>query len=305
MTPVALITGVGRRRGIGASIGAGLAADGWDLVLSHWRPYDDRVGHEHGATDPEELADELRRTGRQVEIVPANLEDPAGADVLVQRAGELLGPLEALVLSHTESVDSGVLDTTVESFDRHYAVNVRASWLLVAAFARQLPPRGGAVVALTSDHTVGNLPYGATKGALDRLVLAAAHELSHLQLRANVINPGPVDTGWMTDDVRGELTAMQPTGRLGTAADTATSCGSYCPNEASGSMVSCCTATEVSPRAGFRSDAQTCFRVEAGLRSHGPRKALCAEGSGLRRYRSPNAWRASSPLMRLSRSPGC
>jgi len=114
-----------------------------------------------------------------------------------------------------------VLDTTVESFDRHYAVNVRASWLLLSAFVRQLSPSGGAVVALTSDHTVGNLPYGATKGALDRLVLAAAHELSHLQLRANVINPGPVDTGWMGTRTHEQLVAMQPTGRLGTPADTA------------------------------------------------------------------------------------
>ena len=221
MAPVALITGVGRRRGIGSSIAVGLAADGWDLVLSHWRPYDDRVGHEQGAADPEELMDELRRAGRKVELVPADLEQAACGDALVQRAGELLGAVDALVLSHAESVDSGVLDTTVESFDRHYAVNVRASWLLIAAFARQLPPSGGAVIALTSDHTVGNLPYGATKGALDRLVLASAHELSHLRLRANVINPGPVDTGWMTDQVRAELTAMQPTGRLGTAEDTA------------------------------------------------------------------------------------
>ena len=123
MAPVALITGVGRSRGIGSGIAAGLAADGWNLVLSHWRAYDDRVGHEHGANDPEELADELRRAGRQVEVVPADLEDPAGADGLVKRAVELLGPLEAMVLSHAESVDSGVLDTTVESFDRHYAVN--------------------------------------------------------------------------------------------------------------------------------------------------------------------------------------
>ena len=115
------------------------------------------------------------------------LEDPADAEGLVARAGELLEPIDALVLSHAESVDSGVLDTSVESFDRHYAVNVRASWLLIAAFARQLPPSGGAVIALTSNHTIGNLPYGATKGALDRLVLASAHELSHLGLRANVI----------------------------------------------------------------------------------------------------------------------
>lgn len=124
-------------------------------------------------------------------------------------------------MSHCESVDSGVLDTTVESFDRHYAVNVRASWLLIAAFARQLRAFGGAVVALTSDHTVGNVPYGATKGALDRLVLASAHELSDRGLRANVISPGPVDTGWMDNETRNGLIAMQPTGRLGTPADAA------------------------------------------------------------------------------------
>ena len=221
VAPVALITGVGRRRGIGASIAVGLAADGWDLALSYWNAYDDRVGYDHGAADPRELAEELRHADRRVELVPADLENPETADLVVKRAGELLGALDALVLSHAESVDSGVLDTTVDSFDRHYAVNVRASWLLIAAFARQLPPTGGAVIALTSDHTVGNVPYGATKGALDRLVLAAAHELSHQGLRGNVINPGPVDTGWMTDRVRAELTAMQPTGRLGTAEDTA------------------------------------------------------------------------------------
>jgi 3-oxoacyl-[acyl-carrier protein] reductase len=118
-------------------------------------------------------------------------------------------------------VNSGVLDTSVESFDRHYAVNVRASWLLIAGFARQLGPAGGAVIALTSDHTVGNLPYGATKGALDRLVLASAHELAGLGLRANVINPGPVDTGWMDEATRASAIAEQPTGRLGTPTDTA------------------------------------------------------------------------------------
>jgi 3-oxoacyl-[acyl-carrier protein] reductase len=109
----------------------------------------------------------------------------------------------------------------VESFDRHYAVNVRATWLLTAAFARQLPATGGCVLALTSDHTVGNLPYGSTKGALDRLVLAAAHELGDRGLRANVINPGPVDTGWMDDEVRASGLASQPLGRLGTPTDVA------------------------------------------------------------------------------------
>jgi 3-oxoacyl-[acyl-carrier protein] reductase len=221
MASTALITGVGRQRGIGASIAAGLAADGWDLVLSYWHPYDRRVGLERDADDPERVAAELRQLGRTVEVLPANLEDPATAEALVRRASESVGPLDALAMSHCESVNSGVLDTTVESFDRHYAVNVRAGWLLIGALARQLPSSGGCVLALTSDHTVGNLPYGATKGALDRVVLAAAHELSHLGLRANVINPGPIDTGWMDEQTRSDLTAMQPTGRLGTAADTA------------------------------------------------------------------------------------
>lgn len=56
---------------------------------------------------------------------------------------------------------------------------------------------------------------------MDRLVLAAAHELSAQGLRANVINPGPIDTGWMSSSQRRDLAAMQPTGRLGTPADTA------------------------------------------------------------------------------------
>lgn len=221
MNRTAVITGVGRRRGIGAGIAAGLAADGWNLVLSHWAPYDRRIGLEAGPDDPQDLATELRDTGVRVEVVEADLAAPDGPDGLMAAVGDRVGPVDALVLSHCESVDSGILDTTVESFDRHYAVNVRASWLLVAAFARQLPSDGGAVVALTSDHTVHNLPYGATKGALDRLVLAAAHELGHRGLRANVINPGPIDTGWMDDEIRAAAVAQQPTGRLGTPQDIA------------------------------------------------------------------------------------
>ena len=215
------MTGVGRRRGLGAGIAAGLAADGWDLALSYWRPYDERVGHDDPPDDPERLASGLAALGCQVELVPGDLEDPSTPGRLVRESAERLGPLDALVMSHCESVDSTILTTTVESLDRHYAVNVRAVWLLIAAYAHQLPDTGGAVIALTSDHTVGNLAYGATKGALDRIVLAAAHELGDRGVRANVINPGPVDAGWMDDSIRASAVAQQPTGRLGTAEDVA------------------------------------------------------------------------------------
>lgn len=71
------------------------------------------------------------------------------------------------------------------------------------------------MIALTSDHTVHNLPYGATKGALDRLVLAGTHELADRDVRTNVINPGPIDTGWMDDEIRASGAASTPAGRLG------------------------------------------------------------------------------------------
>ena len=134
---------------------------------------------------------------------------------------EQAGTLHGMVLSHAESVDSGILDTTLESFERHFAVNTRASWQLIGAFARQAADDGGAIVALTSDHTAFNLPYGASKGALDRIVIAAARELGPLGITANVLNPGPVDTGWMNQEIREELTRRQPGGRLGTPADVA------------------------------------------------------------------------------------
>ena len=89
-------------------------------------------------------------------------------------------------------------------------VNARASWQLIAAFTRQAEG-GGAIVALTSDATTYNLPYGASKGALDRIVIAAARELGHLGIRANAVNPGPVDTGWMDDDsARRSRSASRP-----------------------------------------------------------------------------------------------
>jgi len=130
------------------------------------------------------------------------------------------------VMSHCESADSSILTTTVESWDRHFQVNARAAWLLIKAFAEHLPAEPttevrGRIVALTSDHTAHNLPYGASKGALDRIVVAAAVELGGRGIRANVINPGPVDTGWMTPEIRQTVLAQTPAGRLGTPADTA------------------------------------------------------------------------------------
>jgi 3-oxoacyl-[acyl-carrier protein] reductase len=66
-------------------------------------------------------------------------------------------------MAHCESVNSSILDTTIDSWERHFAVNARACWLLIKAFAERIPAEQtaevtGRIIALTSDHTVHHLP---------------------------------------------------------------------------------------------------------------------------------------------------
>jgi 3-oxoacyl-[acyl-carrier protein] reductase len=215
---------VGRTVGIGTGIASRLAASGWDIAFTYWTPYDDRMtwGSEPGAT--EAISRALAERGASTVAIEADLADPDTPARVFDEVEHRLGDcVNALVMCHCESVDSGLLDTTVESFDRHFAVNARATWLLIREFGRRFAVESGTgrIISLTSDHTVGNLPYGASKGALDRITLAATHELAHLGVTANVINPGPIDTGWMTQEDRDQCTSNTPLGRLGTPRDTA------------------------------------------------------------------------------------
>jgi 3-oxoacyl-[acyl-carrier protein] reductase len=207
--PIALVTGVGRAIGIGAAVAKALADDGWRVLAVGWRAYDERMPW--GAD-----ADTISTT-------EADLGDPDVPAALFRDANDSLGMVSALVCCHAESVDSSIRDTTVESFDRHMVINARATWLLVKAFAEQFsgPFGSGRIVALTSDHTPFNLPYGASKGALDRIVLAAAVELADLGITANVVNPGATDTGWMDDDLKATIAERNLQKRVGVPADCA------------------------------------------------------------------------------------
>lgn len=191
--PLALVTGAARENSIAFGIVARLEADGWEVATS------DLAAGEF----------------------PADLSSATETDALIAAVGRSRGAISALVLSHAHDIESGILDTTAASFDAHIAVNARASMLLIAAFARQVPSGGGAVVALTSDHVTGNLPYGVSKGALDRIVISAARELGPRGVSANVLNPGPIDTGWMPEGFAESLVAAHPLGRVGTPADVA------------------------------------------------------------------------------------
>ncbi len=223
----ALVTGVSRILGIAAAVADQLRRDGWDVVTAGLPAYDARMPWGADAADG---------GGPPIDH-EVDLSDPA-APARLLAAAATDGPISALVLCHTESVDADIMTTTVESFDRHMAVNARAAWLLIKAFADQLPPldpgldphhdAGRRVVAITSDHTAFNLPYGASKGALDRIVLAAAVELADQRVVANVVNPGAVDTGWMSEEIERAVLARNLQPRVGRPNDTADLVGFLC-----------------------------------------------------------------------------
>jgi len=220
VAPVALVTGASRRIGIGAAVARRLGADGWQVATAGWRAYDERMPWGSRPDDPDL-------------VIEADLADPASPARIVDEVTTSIGAPTALVMCHCESVDSSIRDTTVESFDRHVAVNARATWLLIKAFAERFPgPHGtGRIVAFTSNHVVHNLPYGASKAALDAITLAAARELADLGVTANVVNPGATDTGWMSEQLREQVVRQTPLGRVGTPEDAANLVAFLCSPE--------------------------------------------------------------------------
>jgi 3-oxoacyl-[acyl-carrier protein] reductase len=164
--PAALVTGASRRGGIAAAVVEALHRDGWTVATTGWRAYDE--------SEPWG-ADEYGGAG----LIEADLSDPDAPAEVLAAAEQAVGPLTALVVVHTESRLGGVLDTTAEDFDRHLAVNARGAMLLTAEFARRFKgdPGSGRVVAFTSGAVHGELAYGASKAALERIVVAAAAEL--------------------------------------------------------------------------------------------------------------------------------
>lgn len=219
--PIALVTGAGRSEGIAAAAARKLAGSGWDAAVTWWHPYDESMPW--GSSDVEVLLSEIRSAGGRAFGIEADLSEPAASERVFDAVEENLGTPTALILSHCRSVDSDIFSTSIKEFDSHYQVNVRAVWLMIREFAGRFRYAGtpGRIIALTSDHTAGNLPYGAAKGAMDRVVLAAAEELADRRINANLVNPGAVDNGWMTDEIRGAVQDYTLQGTVGKPDDAA------------------------------------------------------------------------------------
>ena len=213
---VAVVTGAGRCRGIGAAICKALAEEGADVFFTHWKE----------GNEPKGLLEELRGAGVRAENMEVDLSLLESPERLLDMVAAWLGQPSVLVNNAAYSTRDGYEALDAATLDAHYAVNLRATALLSVGFARRFGGgSGGRIVNLTSGQSLGPMPrelaYAATKGAIEAFTLTLAAEVGQKGITVNAVNPGPTDTGWMADELRQELSGRFPTGRVGEPEDAA------------------------------------------------------------------------------------
>ncbi len=182
----ALVTGASR--GIGRASALALARMGAQVL----------VHYSSGVKEADAVVADIRKAGGRADAVAADLSAPDGAHKLARQVRAVVGDrLDILVANAGISKSATIEETTVEDFDKLFAVNVRAPFFLV----QQLLPifgSGSSVILLSSlaaHASVGTLPaYAATKGAIDTLVKHFAALLGSRGIRVNAVAPGVVDT---------------------------------------------------------------------------------------------------------------
>jgi 3-oxoacyl-[acyl-carrier protein] reductase len=89
--------------------------------------------------------------------------------------------------------------------------------LLCAEFARHKKPNTpGRIISITSGQNhnpmPGQIAYVVTKAALDALTLTLSSELAGYGITVNAVDPGPTDTGWISDELRSKILQESPEG---------------------------------------------------------------------------------------------
>ncbi len=144
--------------------------------------------------DLAELIAELTALGADAKAVTGDLADRDFPKRLVDEAVGFCGGLDALVSNAGARYKGSLLDMPVEEWDRVYAVNTRATWLLGKAAHAALKASRGAIVVVTSiagKYPLANYgPYSTTKAALIMLVEQMANEWAGDGIRVNGVAPG-------------------------------------------------------------------------------------------------------------------
>jgi NAD(P)-dependent dehydrogenase (short-subunit alcohol dehydrogenase family) len=217
----ALVTGASR--GIGRAVARRLAADG-ALVAVHYGT---------GRAAAEETVAAILAAGGQAFAVRADFGvagdaegelDALFAGLEQGLAGRSLDILvnNAAVIDYSATIDGA----TPESYDRMFAINVRAP-LFVTQRALPLMRDGGRVVNVSSGVTWFATPeivYAMTKGALNAFGRSLAHTLGERGITVNTVSPGITETdmnGWLSEDPEAarHVAGLISLGRHGQPAD--------------------------------------------------------------------------------------
>jgi NAD(P)-dependent dehydrogenase (short-subunit alcohol dehydrogenase family) len=183
-----------------------------------------------GSPSLDTVVAELRALGAEALPLHADLADAAAPARVVADAVARFGGLDGVVSNAGVNRPGALVDYAVEDWDRMFAVNTRATWLLAKAAYPALKASRGAVVAVGSmsgSHPHANLgPYGPSKAAVIMLAQVLAQELGRDGIRVNSVSPGMVRTGMTAkvyEDARvaGERDALVPLGRVAAPEDIA------------------------------------------------------------------------------------
>jgi NAD(P)-dependent dehydrogenase (short-subunit alcohol dehydrogenase family) len=174
------------------------------------------------------VRDELAALGADALFAAADLVDPDQCRAVVQACDERFSRLDGLVNSAGLSSRGTLDDTSVELWDRLFAVNVRAPFVLMQEAARVMRRGGaGSVVNVITMASHGGEPaltaYSASKAALATLTRNAGYQLQPDRIRVNGLNIGwtatdgehAVQTGvGQPEDWEAAADASRPFGRL-------------------------------------------------------------------------------------------
>ena len=176
------------------------------------------------------VVDELSALGAEALPLQADLADAEAPARVVDEAVARFGGLDGLVSNAGINRPGRLIAYRVDDWDRVFAVNTRATWLLARAAHPALKASAGAIAATASMSGSGahaNLgAYGPSKAALIMLVKVLAQEMGPDGIRVNAVSPGMVRTGmtasvYADDSLAAERAALVPLGRVATPEDIA------------------------------------------------------------------------------------
>jgi glucose 1-dehydrogenase len=183
-----------------------------------------------GAAGLDPLAEELRKLDAEVLLLRGDVGTTDAPARVVGEAVARFGGLDGLVSNAGVNRPAPLVEYTVADWDRLFAVNTRATWLLAQAAHPALRTSRGAIVAVGSmsgsNAHAGLGAYGPSKAAVIMLAKVLAQELGRDGIRVNTVSPGMVRTG-MTEAVYADAAlaaardALVPLGRVAAPEDMA------------------------------------------------------------------------------------